>query len=268
MRRILIVLIICWLTISACASTPPIWGVQETPTPNSPELAPPPFDPFVVNDSQIIFPTSTIPPEIATQLASTPTVTPVDMPPLINPTYTPALDSAPFLYYAQSGDMLSAIASRFGVEESEITSDADLTRTTLIDPGTLLVIPNHIYEPTTPNIQIMPDAEVIFSSSAIDFDVDAYVQSQNGYLSDFREYLGSTGWVSGPGAVERPVEVVAAHWACSSMKAVGCAAGRWITFISISRWASTTITIRACPCNWCGRSIQWPSPITAGAPGP
>ena len=203
MRRILIVLIICWLTISACASTPPIWGVQETPTPNSPELAPPPFDPFVVNDSQIIFPTSTIPPEIATQLASTPTVTPVDMPPLINPTYTPALDSAPFLYYAQSGDMLSAIASRFGVEESEITSDADLTRTTLIDPGTLLVIPNHIYEPTTPNIQIMPDAEVIFSSSAIDFDVDAYVQSQNGYLSDFREYLGSTGWVSGPGAVER-----------------------------------------------------------------
>ncbi len=203
MQRILIVLIVFSLTISACASSPSIWGVPETPTANSTNPAPPPFDPFVVNDSQIVFPTSTIPPEIATELAYTPTVTPVDMPPLINPTYTPALDTAPFLYYAQSADMLPAIASRFGVEESEITSDADLTKTTLIDPGTLLVIPNHIYEPTTPNIQIMPDAEIIFSLTAADFDVETYVNSQNGYLSDFQEYLGSSGWVTGSAAVER-----------------------------------------------------------------
>jgi len=203
MQRILIVLIVFSLTIPACASSPSIWGVPETPTPNSTNPVPPPFDPFVVNDSQIIFPTSTIPPEIATQLAYTATVTPVDMPPLINPTYTPALDTAPFLYYAQSGDMLPAIASRFGVEESEIISDADLTKTTLIDPGSLLVIPNHIYEPTTPNIQIMPDAEIIFSITAADFDVETYVESQNGYLSNFREYLGSSGWVTGSGAVER-----------------------------------------------------------------
>jgi len=203
MQRIFIVLLAISLIFTACSPSPSIWGVAETPTPNLLIPDPPFLDPFVVNDSQIIFPTSTIPPEIATELAYTPTSTPVDMPPLIAPTYTPSLDTAPYLYYAQSGDMLSAIANRFGVQEAEITSDADLTKTTLIDPGTLLVIPNRIYEPTTPNIQIMPDAEIIFSITAADFDVEAYVKEQKGYLSKFRDYLGSSGWITGYGAIER-----------------------------------------------------------------
>lgn len=203
MQRIFIIIAIIALTISACASpSSSIWGVPETPTPSVNQY-PPPIDPFTVQDSAIIFPTSTIPPAIATQLAYTPTVTPVNMPPLIVPTYTPALDTAPFLYYAQSGDMLAAVASRFGVDASEITSDADLTKTTLIDPGTLLIIPNRINEPTTPNIQIMPDAEVIFSFSAADFNVAEYLNETNGYLKNFREYLGSTGWVTGPDAIDR-----------------------------------------------------------------
>jgi LasA protease len=202
MRRILIIPTIIALIVSACSSSPSIWGVAQTPTPNL-VGNPPALDPFTVNDSPIIFPTSTIPPEIATELAYTPTSTPVEMPPLTEPTYTPSLDTAPYLYYAQSGDMLAAIASRFGVEESEITSDGDLTKTTLIDPGTLLVIPNRIYEATTPNIQIMPDAEIIFSSTAADFDVEAYINEQNGYLDNFKEYLGSAGWVTGHGAIER-----------------------------------------------------------------
>ena len=203
MRQIPVILIVMSLSVSACGSSPSIWGIPETPTPRLPDPFPPLYDPFAINDSQIIFPTSTIPPAIATELAYTPTVTPVDMPPLIDPTYTASLDTAPYLYYAQSGDMLPAVASRFGVEETEITSDADLTKTTLIDPGTLLVIPNRIYEATTPNIQLMPDAEIIFSFTAADFNVEDYVRNQNGYLSDFREYLGSTGWITGSAAIER-----------------------------------------------------------------
>src|SRR5262249_50827420 len=161
-----ILLAVIFLITSCASPSTSIWGVAETPTPSFVDANPPLFDPFVVSDDPHIFPTSTTAPAIATQLAYTPTVTPVDMPPLVNPTFTPALDSAPYLYYAQSGDMLSAVAKRFGVEESEIVSDADLTKTTLIDPGTLLIIPNKINEPTTPNIQIMPDAEVIFSNTS------------------------------------------------------------------------------------------------------
>src|SRR5690242_1215014 len=126
------ILLVVIFSITACLSpSPSIWGVPETPTPSFLDASPSPFDPFVVSDDPGIFPTSTTVPAIATQQAYTPTATPVDMPPLINPTFTPALDTAPYLYYAQSGDMLSAVAKRFGVEESEIVSDADLTKTTL-----------------------------------------------------------------------------------------------------------------------------------------
>jgi LasA protease len=205
MHRIFATLMILSLTLSACASPPPIWGVPPTPTADGLTQGPPPFDPFAVQDNPIISFTSTTPPSIATQpaAATTQTPTPESVNPVIEPTYTPSTDTAHFLYYAQSGDMLSAVANRFSVKESEITSNADLTKTTLIDAGTLLVIPNRITEPTTPNIQIMPDAEIIFSITAAKFDIKEFVKQQHGYLSDFRDYLGSTGWINGYDAIER-----------------------------------------------------------------
>ncbi len=202
MYRLFAVLVVVSLTISACGTSPSIWGVPSTPTPASPLAEAPLVDPFLVQDAPIIFPTSTNPPFVETQAAQTPEAPAEQTTP--EPTIVlPTIDSAPFLYYAQSGDMLSAIAKRFGVEESEIISDADLTKTTLIDPGTLLVIPNRINEPTTPNIQLIPDSEIVFSATALDFDTEAYVKSQNGYLSSFRDYLGSSGWIEGHAAIDR-----------------------------------------------------------------
>ncbi|GAB4496756.1 MAG: hypothetical protein OHK003_02970 [Anaerolineales bacterium] len=203
MQRILAVLIAGSLTISACGTSPSIWGVAYTPTPSSPQ-ATPLIDPFTYQDDPIIFPTSTVPPFIETQNAVTPEPT-ENKPAQTEPTVpvAPLNDAAPFLYYAQSGDMLSAVAARFNVNESEIISDADLTKTTLIDPGTLLVIPNRINEATTPNIQLLPDAEFVYSAAALDFDTEAFVKGQNGYLSNFRDYLGSTGWIQGYDAIER-----------------------------------------------------------------
>lgn len=203
MYRIFAILISLSLALSACGSSPSIWGIPQTPTADLLNSNTIPFDPFAVQDNPIIFPTSTTPPLIETEAAYTPTPTPDGASPLIEATLTPSYDSAPFLYYAQSGDMLSALATRFGVEESEITSDADLTKTTLIDPGTLLVIPNRINEIMTPNIQIMPDAEIIFSFTAADFDINEYVQNANGHLSNFKDYLGSTGWINGDDAIKR-----------------------------------------------------------------
>ena len=207
MQRIFVIIVILSLTLSACGSVPSIWGVLPTPTVEVPTQGALPADPFAGQDDPIIFPTSTTPPSAATvtPAASTSTSAPNVPSRTVEPTATntPVYDAAPFLYYAQSGDMLSAVAARFGVKETEITSDADLTKTTLIDPGTLLVIPNRITETTTPNIQIMPDAEIIFSMTAADFDVKEYVQKANGYLSNFKDYLGSTGAIDGDKAIDR-----------------------------------------------------------------
>ncbi|MCB0119021.1 MAG: LysM peptidoglycan-binding domain-containing M23 family metallopeptidase [Anaerolineales bacterium] len=205
MQRILVVFIAISVTISACGDSPSIWGVSSTPTSYAPEAATP-IDPFAVQDDPIIFPTSTTPPFIETENAYTPGPQLIEGPTAeAEPTntVTPLNDAAPFLYYAQSGDMLSAVAARFNVSESEIISDADLTKTTLIDPGTLLVIPNRINEATTPNIQLLPDSEFVFSATGLDFDTEAYVKEQNGYLSTFRDYLGSTGWIQGYDAIDR-----------------------------------------------------------------
>lgn len=208
MQRIFALLIVSSIVLSACGTTSPeesIWGVASTATPSGGSEASTPLpDPIAAINDPIIFPTSTTPPFIETQAAA-PTSTPQAEPPTeVIPTLTPFLnESDTFLYYAQSGDMLSAIAKRFNVSEGEIISDADLTRTTLIEPGTLLVIPNRITEATTPNIQLLPDAEIIYSPAALDFDTEAYVKSQNGYLSAFRDYLGSSGWVEGHAAVDR-----------------------------------------------------------------
>jgi LysM repeat protein len=192
--------------ISACGDAPPLWGVASTPTSAAPQ-ATPLTDPFAGQADPIIFPTSTNPPFIETQAAATPQAVETESTPAVEieatPSYAPLNDAAPFLYYAQSGDMLSAVAARFGVSENEIISDADLTRTTLIDPGTLLVIPNRINEATTPNIQLLPDAEFVYSATAIGFDTEKFVKEQGGYLSSFRDYLGSSGWIQGYDAIDR-----------------------------------------------------------------
>ncbi|GAB1470794.1 hypothetical protein MASR2M66_16720 [Chloroflexota bacterium] len=205
MPRIFAVLVAISMLISACGASPSLWGVVSTPTTYSAQAAPP-TDPFTGQGDPIIFPTSTIPAFIETENASTPAPAPTDSSiaaPLITYTPPPLNDAAPFLHYAQAGDMLSAIAKRFNVNASEIVSDADLTNTTLIDPGTLLIIPNRINEATTPNIELLPDAEFVFSATSLDFDTEAYVESQSGYLSSFHDYLGSTGRIEGYDAIDR-----------------------------------------------------------------
>jgi hypothetical protein len=106
------------------------------------------------------------------------------------------------LYYSQSGDTLDAVAARYAVGPGEISSSQSLPKTRLIDPGTLLVIPDRIGEEISPDVQIMPDTEIIFSATAIDFDVEEFVDEKGGELSRWSEYL-SNGWNTGGQSVER-----------------------------------------------------------------
>lgn len=172
--------------LSACGR---LWGTTEPPVT---ETATAPI--FWTADPPTPIPTWTPEPTFTaspTPLPPTPTATPVSSTP-----------QPPFLYYAQSGDSLPVVAAHFGVDVSEISSPATLPETGLLDPDTLLIIPNRLGK-TTPNIRIMPDSETVFSPTAIDFDTYAYVSVAKGYLSVYKEYLVSTGWTSGALAVER-----------------------------------------------------------------
>lgn len=124
----------------------------------------------------------------------------------INPTPSPSPASpnapTPSLYYTQAGDTLLAIAARFRVLPEDILLPRQVSPTELLDPGLTLIIPG--YSANLPAAQrLLPDSEVVYSPSAVDFDIAGYLAQAGGYLSTYREYLRSTGWTSGAEIVAR-----------------------------------------------------------------
>ncbi len=135
----------------------------------------------------------------------------IEAPPLSSPTPMlttpiPTLAGAdtPIFYYTQPGDTLPAVAARFGVKPTEITSPSQdpLPTSGLIPPNQLLNIPRRL-ENTSAATKILPDSEVIYSPSAVDFDTKSFVNQTSGYLKTYSEWLASTGMTSGAAVVER-----------------------------------------------------------------
>jgi len=114
----------------------------------------------------------------------------------------PVTDNPPILYYTQAGDTLPVVAVRFGVDPAEITSPDPIPETSLISPNQLLIIPDR-FTNTTSAEKILPDSEVVFGPSAMNFDIKAFINEAGGYLSTYQDYLGSTGWTSGADIVWR-----------------------------------------------------------------
>ena len=99
------------------------------------------------------------------------------------PTPTP-IQTGPILYYSQAGDTLLAISVRFGVNKDEITSPIPIPESGFINPNQLLIIPNRLAN-TTIATHVLPDSEFVFSLSAADFDIQAYVNDARGYLAGY-----------------------------------------------------------------------------------
>ena len=204
-RAIIFLITSCLLT--SCIGNASLWGQYQTPTPNGgiPVTTPPMPDVYPTNIFVQDLPTQTPPPEhtaTPTSLMNMFVTQPASSTP---EALTPTIDGNSLLYYAQSGDWLPAVANRFGVGVNEITSPKILSETGFVDPGALLIIPDRLdksLQYTTP-LPIIPDSEFVFSATALDFDTAAYVQSAGGYLSTYREYLGTTAWTSGARGIER-----------------------------------------------------------------
>jgi LysM repeat protein len=210
--------------LTSCATTGVYWIPPSSPPTQSEDLA-------FFSETAIQLPTST----------ATPTTsfspTPVDPTPERNPekTFEPSLpgtlgttaamtdslatslsilptstatpeiyvvNTAPILYYAQAADTLPVVAVRFGVSSSEITSPEPIPETEFINPGQLLIIPRKLTN-TTSATQLIPDSEVVYSPSAVDFDAVEYAQQAGGYLKTFREWHKSTRMQSGAEIIMR-----------------------------------------------------------------
>ncbi len=133
--------------------------------------------------------TATIKPSLTLTQGKQVSVSPPIQPP--SPTSTPQ----PASYFAQSGDTLTLIAWRFKVQPEEIKSPDPLSQYGLVTPGQLLWLPPQ-WSAFTPSPNLLPDSEIVFSPSAINFDTSIYLNTTRGYLKNHREYLHSTGWTS------------------------------------------------------------------------
>ena len=125
---------------------------------------------------------------------ATPTLSPTPnhmLTPLVTTTSSLA-NLPPLLYYTQAGDTLPTIAIRFGVNPDEITSPELIPETSLLNPNQLLIIPRRLAN-TTSSHHILPDSEIVYSPSAANFDVSAFVDQAGGYLSRYEEPLNSSG---------------------------------------------------------------------------
>ena len=187
MKRLLILLVACALTTSACATQSSLWGVQATPTPRTPTATLPATETPIPTLTFTPAPTGTNT-LVPTDPAATQTLVQV---------FTPQAKDEPILYYAQSGDSLASVAKRFSVDPSEITSPRDIPQTGLIEAGILLIVPDRIEAAKTPNVKIMPDSEVVFTASASKFDVAGFIANANGYLSSYKQWITTSGTTSG-----------------------------------------------------------------------
>ena len=202
MKKIFLLFPLLSLLLASCGAKPALWGAYQTPTPQG-------AFPKEAQAAQVTVPSLTATPQRKiVRVTATPESTSQQV---IAPAATatpksmlPAETGDPtILYYSQSGDTLEVVALHFGVEVDEIiTPDDAPAPNELLDPDTLLVVPD-VLEDTTPGEKIMPDSEVVFSATGVDFDPIAYVSGAGGYLSKYREFLGSTGWTSGAEGVKR-----------------------------------------------------------------
>jgi murein DD-endopeptidase MepM/ murein hydrolase activator NlpD len=212
-------LIFLALVATSCATSGGYW----IPPSSLPTDAPPAMAPMIGSQPELPS-TSTAEsqptPEAPSPSPQAPTQTPLD-PPLVtpaplqvetlalpspaSPSATPEIyvvDTAPILYYSQAADTLKVVAIRHGVAPQEITSPDPIPETGFINPGQLLIIPRRLTN-TTSSQKLLPDSEVVYSPSAVNFDVRAFAQEAGGYLASYQEWHKSTGMKSGAEIVQR-----------------------------------------------------------------
>jgi len=89
-------------------------------------------------------------------------------------------------YTVQAGDTLGSIAQGYGISLEALIQANPSVDPNLISVGIVLNIPPVNADPNPgSSFKIIPDSELIYSPGAVQFDVDAYLKSKGGYLSNF-----------------------------------------------------------------------------------
>ena len=106
---------------------------------------------------------------------------------ILSPSATPYQPPAGYVEYtAQSGDTLPVVSAHFAVEPSSVISNEEIPQQGLIGPGQILYAPAYQGETTSGDILIY-DSDLVYSPSAKDFNLAAFMEEQGGFLSTYSE---------------------------------------------------------------------------------
>jgi len=183
--------------LSACATNAGLWGLPPTPTPVNAAF------PLATNTADPL-PTLTATTSPVKIQTATPTTRPVPDQP--SATLPPVNTAGPMdVYRSQGGDTLNIIATRFGVDAWQVVAETVLPPADQLIPyNTLMLMPRADPDVArSPGDRSIPDSEVVLGPSTIGFNTIDYANNQDGYLSEYKEYLMTGGTTTGAQAVER-----------------------------------------------------------------
>ncbi len=90
-------------------------------------------------------------------------------------------------YTIQVGDTLGQVAKRFGISLAQLVRANDIPNPDIVSVGQGLTIPPPTPEGTGPDFKIIPDSELVYGPASANFDLQAFVQGQGGYLASYYE---------------------------------------------------------------------------------
>ena len=141
---------------------------------------------------------ATAPPATATPLPA-PTLSPTpDWQATPLPTREPFGVGHTLPYTTQTGDTLFTVAVHFNTTPEEILAlNPGLPTTSTLASGLALTIPAYWFPLAGSPYKIIPDSELVYGPTTVDFDIDAFVQAQPGYLRELAGFVGQRHRTSG-----------------------------------------------------------------------
>jgi LasA protease len=109
----------------------------------------------------------------------------------------PALRTEPEQYTVKSGDTLGTIAQEYSTSLNILIEANDLVNPNLLSVGQVLSIPPPIPGPTGTDFKIIPDSELVYGPTSVDFDISAFIRDRGGYLASYSEEVDGATVTSG-----------------------------------------------------------------------
>src|SRR5271157_569772 len=103
------------------------------------------------------------------------------------PHFQPGQERGPESYRVQPGDTLGAIALHYEISVEALQQANHLADPNSLQVGMSLIIPAVTPQPTGPAFKIIPDSELVFGPMGVTLDVNLFVQSKHGYLSNYSQ---------------------------------------------------------------------------------